>query len=63
METKAGKIRVNIRQMCRWKVNGDNVRFYNQLSLNQGDLFVLDARPYLDCLNDFGIFYTFTGGA
>jgi hypothetical protein len=55
-----GTIRVNISQMDRWKVCADNVQYYNSIMIAGGTFLTLDAKPYVDLLNEFNIFYTLT---
>lgn len=56
--TRGGLISVNMKQMGRWKVTADNVRFYDAIMQNKGKFHTLDDRPYVDWLNEFNIFYT-----
>lgn len=49
---------VNMTQMKRWNVTSDNVRYFESIMANDGKFFTLDARPYVDLLCDFNIFYT-----
>ena len=51
-------ISVNMKQMNKWVVTQDNVRFYDSIVRTKGKVVSLDYRPYIDLLNDFGIFYT-----
>ncbi len=56
-----GSIKVNMQHMHKWKVDQDNVKFYNHIRKNKGQaFFTLDTRPYVEYLNEFGIFYTLT---
>jgi hypothetical protein len=56
----AGYISVNMNQMNKWKVFQDNVSWYNSIMKNNGKFSTLDMRPYIELLNEFGIFYTST---
>jgi hypothetical protein len=56
----SGLLSVNLAQMKKWKVYSDNIRYYDAIMAAKGKLHVLDVRPYMDNLNDFSIFYTFT---
>ena len=49
---------VNMKQMNKWNVTQDNVRFYDAIMRNKGKVYSLDYRAYKDLLSDFGIFYT-----
>ena len=51
-------IKVNMKQMNKWGVTQDNVRFYDHIMKNKGVIVTLDPRPYIDLLTDFGIFFT-----
>ena len=53
-----GTISVNMRQMNRWQVTSDNVRWFEAIHRANGRLITLDARPYVEWLNTFNIFYT-----
>ncbi len=55
-------IRVNMKQMGRWVVTADNVREYDSIMRTKGIVCTLDSRPYVDSLQEFGIFYTREGG-
>lgn len=54
-------IKVNMNQMSRWVVTEDNVREYDSIMKTKGSVVSLDYRPYVDRLNEFGIFYTMKG--
>ena len=56
----AGVLRINYAQMSRWRVYSDNVRHYEAIRGTHGPLLVLDSRPYVEWLCEFGIFYTLT---
>jgi len=62
MQTDNGpaRIRVNVQQMSRWNVTADNVREYDSIMRNGGEVLTLDARPYVERLCEFSIFYTLT---
>ena len=49
---------VNMKQMDKWNVTQDNVRFYDAIMRNKGKVYSLDYRTYMDLLNEFNIFYT-----
>ena len=53
-----GVLKVNLQQMKKWRVYSDNVRFYDAIMRTGGTVLTLDARPYVDLLCEFGIFYT-----
>lgn len=55
-----GTIRVNMAQMNKFNVTADNVHLHENITRNKGNFFTLDVRPYMEELNLFGIFYTFT---
>lgn len=55
----SGTIRVNMPQFKeRWRDNDDNRKLGDTIRLNRGVFSTLDARPYVEELNDAGIFYT-----
>lgn len=49
---------VNMKQMHRWVVNQDNVRFYNSIMSTNGKVISLDYRGYIEYLCEYNIFYT-----
>ena len=49
---------VNMKQMNKWNVTQDNVRFYDSIMRNKGKVVSLDYRAYMELLNEFNIFYT-----
>ncbi len=51
-------ISVNMRQMNRWQVTSDNVRWFEAIHGAHGKFVTLDTRPYVEWLNSFNIFYT-----
>ena len=51
-------IRVNMLQMEKFIISPDNVRIYEHIVENKGVFETLDARPYVEALNEFCIFYT-----
>ena len=51
-------IKVNMKQMSKWVVTQDNVKFYDNIMKNKGSVMTLDTRPYVEFLTDFGIFFT-----
>jgi hypothetical protein len=53
-----GVLRINRKQMHRWQVTSDNVRMHEAIVNAPGALLVLDSRPYVEALCEFGIFYT-----
>jgi len=53
-----GKVSVNLKQMPRWKVTQDNVKYYDHIMKNHGKVETLDVRPYLELLTDFNIMFT-----
>lgn len=55
-----GTIRVNMSQMNRWTVDGDNIKYFDSIMSTKGNVVTLDTRPYVDLLNEFNIFYTLT---
>ena len=48
----------NLKQMSKWNVDQDNVKFYDNIMKNKGRIVSLDLRPYMEYLDQFGIFYT-----
>ena len=54
----AGVLRVNRAHMHRWQVSSDNVRMHEAIVNAPGPVLVLDSRPYVECLCEFGIFFT-----
>ena len=54
----AGVLRVNRAHMHRWQVTSDNVRMHEAIVNAPGPLLLLDSRPYVECLCEFGIFFT-----
>lgn len=60
-EGRSGTIRVNMDQFRdKWKTFSDNVRLADNISNTHGTFFTVDVTPYLEWLNRFNIFYTFT---
>ena len=53
-----GTLSVNMKHMDKWKVDMDNVHYFNTIQINKGKFITIDTRPYEDLLNEFGIFYT-----
>lgn len=49
---------INMKQMSKWKVTSDNVKFYDNIMKTKGKVVSLDFRPYMEFLNEFAIFYT-----
>lgn len=56
----SGSLSVNMKHMHKWKVDQDNVRYYDKIMASKGKVQSLDTRPYEDHLNHFNIFYTST---
>ena len=56
----SGTINVNMVDMKKFNVCSDNVRVFESIKKNKGSFFTLDTRPYVEELNEFGIFYTIT---
>jgi hypothetical protein len=56
----AGTLSINMSQMSKFNVCADNVRLHENIMMSKGKFFTLDARAYIEELNLFGIFYTFT---
>lgn len=56
----AGTLHVNMKQMDRWKVTSDNVRWFDSIVCTGGEVSTLDMRPYVEFLCEFNIFYTAT---
>ena len=54
-----GTLSINISQMSQFNITADNVHLHENITRNNGKFFTLDARPYIEELNLFGIFYTF----
>ena len=54
----AGVLRVNRAHMHRWQVSSDNVRMHEAIVNAPGPVLLLDSRPYVECLCEFGIFFT-----
>jgi hypothetical protein len=48
-------ISVNKYQMSNWKVDQDNVKYFDNIMRNSGTFYCLDSRPYIEFLNEFGI--------
>lgn len=44
--------------MKKWKVTECNVKQYNHIMFNNGVVFTLDKRPYIESLLEFNIFFT-----
>lgn len=57
-----GELSVNMKQLKRWKVDSDNVKFYDKIWQNQGKFYTLDVRPYVELLQKYNIFYTLNVG-
>lgn len=57
-QPKSGSLYVRLSQMKKWKVDQDNVKYYDNIMKSKGKIKTLDTRPYMEYLNDFGIFYT-----
>ena len=57
-ESHVGTLKVNMKHMSKWKVDQDNIKAYNHIMQNKGNVQTLDTRSYEDHLNHFGIFYT-----
>lgn len=52
-------ISVNMKQFReKFKVYSDNVKVFEAITKTNGQMFVLDAKPYVDELTEQGIFYT-----
>jgi len=45
-------IKINMKQMARWNVDSDNVKFFDVIQINKGSFFTLDSRPYVELLNE-----------
>lgn len=54
----AGVLRINRAHMARWQVTSDNVRLPEAIVNAPAALLVLDSRPYVERLCEFGIFFT-----
>jgi len=54
-----GTISINMKQMSKWNVTSDNVKYFDIIQVNKGKFFTLDSRTIQELLNEFGIFYTF----
>ena len=52
------QITINMKQMHKWNVDSDNVRFYDQIMKTKGKVVTLDARGYVEFLTEFNIFFT-----
>jgi hypothetical protein len=50
-----------MKQIKQWKVNQDNVKFYNSIVCENGRVLSLDYRPYVEFLTKFGILFTVSG--
>ena len=44
-----------------WYTYEDNVKYFEALSEGRGEVNTLDARPYIQWLTDFNIFFTADG--
>lgn len=51
-------LKINMKQMNRWKVDTSNIRQFDSIMRTNGKIITLDIRPYVDSLQEFGIFYT-----
>jgi hypothetical protein len=51
---------VNMNQMSNWKVDSDNIRYFDSIMKTKGKVSTLDARTYVEFLCEFNIFYTLT---
>jgi hypothetical protein len=49
---------VNMKQINRWKVTEDNVKWYDHIVRSNGKILTLDEKSYIDLLCEFNIFYT-----
>lgn len=58
--SNVGRLRVNMTQMKKWKVDQDNIKYYDNIVKNKGKISTVDVRPYEEYLNGFGIYYTKT---
>jgi hypothetical protein len=47
-------------QMSNWKVDSDNIRYFDSIMKTKGKVSTLDARTYVEFLCEFNIFYTLT---
>ena len=54
-----GTISINMKQMSKWNVTSDNVKYFDIIQVNKGKFFTLDSRTIQELLNEFSIFYTF----
>jgi len=57
-ESSGGNLSVNMSQMNRWKVDQDNVKYYDSIMKTKGKVQSLDLQPYKNFLDEFNIFYT-----
>jgi hypothetical protein len=54
-----GVIRADMMEVRRkWRVDADNVRYFDALIQCGGELLTLDTRPYIEHLTSFGINFT-----
>jgi hypothetical protein len=52
---------INMQQFrAKFNVTSDNVVMFEKIMATSGKFFTLDARPYVEELGLFGIFYTLT---
>jgi hypothetical protein len=57
--THSGTVHADVAQVRKlWRVDADNVRWFDALILGNGTVHTLDARPYITHLTDFGIPFT-----
>lgn len=47
-----------MKQMKKFKVTSDTVKYYDSILKTKGRVLSLDYRPYIELLSEFGIFYT-----
>jgi hypothetical protein len=60
-ETMMGTMSINMQQFrAKFNVTSDNVVMFEKIMATSGKFFTLDARPYVEELGLFGIFYTLT---
>jgi hypothetical protein len=60
IDEAVGTLSINMKHMGKWKVDTDNVKYFDHIHKNKGKIQTLDTRPYENHLNNFGIFYTKT---
>lgn len=53
-------IKVNMKQMKKWNVTEDNVKWFDSIMKTKGSVITLNPQQYVDLLCEFGIMFTFS---